>query len=473
MTALEQIQKYNAFMQKVFHGRVLKGGDVSTLLEEVIKIVEEHQLFERDTITGRLRSIALSDDPEHIIEATQAQNLFKTFFCDKLFVMQKKQNKGEEFSVPQPVPDAQQNVIYNQMIQLCTYNSRTELYERIPEWDGVERIKTFLKDYFMCNAHWHYFLLFLTYVVGKIKDPATCRVEHWFDFVGSAKGTGKSTFFKHLLEGIGCGKQAFDAKMNGRTIDDFWVNCYNANAIIAIDDECHWLEKVSYEELKSMTTQQTDTFSRKYLQPETHFRPFVIVRTSNHPKTVYSVNERRQIIFNVGLPEHTCLHWNLSNEYMAQLLAEAKDYYEKNGGCYKLTEEEQDAIITQNLENTSIETPEYRLVTKFVEMMLDPDTPLDDKLKYTIALKKEPAEGYLWTNWSKFSDFIESSRLQLGNLKQGNVFYKTLDIYSRKNKGVIFCRDETYRTLKTNSETRAFGIKTSVPDPDEVPDIPF
>lgn len=466
-TAVEKLQAKRAFMKGVFgENKKIRGEDVAALLEEVVNLVDRHKLFERDVITGRIRSVPLSDEFEHYIEPQKAEGLFRTFFCDKLYVYT---SSGEDRRL-KPLSSENQKILFNQMLECCTYNSREEVYNRIPQWDGVPRIQTFMKDYFMCDTNWHFFLLFLTYLVGKIHCPEATRVEHWFDFVGSAKGTGKTTFFKHLLAGIGCERNAYEASMNKRANDDFWVDCYNANAMIVIDDECRWLQNITYDDMKSIVTAMYDTFSRKNAQPETHARPFVIVRTSNHPKTVYSLNERRQIIFNIGLPEHTCLHWQLDNNYMAQLLAEAKDYYEKHG-VYELTEEEKDEVINENLKNTSTETPEYHTVEKYIEYL----EAHKDENKYWIKIESQPSENYLWTTWTSFMDWAADNKVKVDNLKFGNIFWKNLEVYARNNVPRIWYADKTFRKKPTRTAVKIFGISKSEQEieTEQLPDIPF
>lgn len=727
-TALEKIREQRNFMQTVFEKqKLLKGEDVATLLESTVELVEKHKLFERDIITGRIRSLPLANSNDKILDQATAKNIFKTFFCDKLYI-HRVTDTGSTFKA---ISAEQQDVIFQRTLELCTYNSRAELYKSIPKWDGTPRIQTFLRDYFKCDANWHFFLLFLTYVVGVMDNPETTIIEHWFDFVGESKGclagdvkinvyvkrgdgycqrkvriarlfdmaknesdtykvrsfnedtkemgysdaeviysgekqcyllttedglsiecsgnhrfytdegwknilklqpgdeiyanakcatnirgrdyrspaadakeicvkyhpvvkrderkgihrvreykliweanannmspeeyiyllnhydgrpltvvpkgfdvhhkngnhfdnsienleilsksehgkihgktrkpkqyfarkvkiksitptkikktydlscvvgshnyvanefithnTGKTTFFKHLLSGVGCEANAFECSADKRNLDDFWAELYARNTIIAIDDECKMLEKISYDTWKAVVTARNDTFSQKFCPPETHARPFVFVRTSNHPKTVYSLNERRQIIFNIGLREQECLHWDLDKNYMAQLLAEAKDYYVKHNGIYKLTQAEREEILEQNLDNTSTETPEYNLVEKYVEYLTE------NPSEYMENLVSVPDENYNWTSWNKFVDWAKEQKHNIGTMKFGAVFWKNLEVYARKHKGLIWLKNDMRKRKITKSTVRVFGIAKSPEqvDTEELPDLPF
>lgn len=475
MTALEQIRHQNEVMKNIFAGKIIKGESVSTLLEEVIGIIEQYKLFERDTITGCIRSTPLAtNNPKNIISQQEAENLFKTFFCDKLFVVNQRGNKSGDYDLrTTPLSFDQQKTIFQQALQYCTYNSREELFNSIPQWDGVKRIDTFMRDFFMCNTNPHFFWLFLVDVVGKLHNPEN-RVEHWYDFVGSAKGTGKTSFFTHLLGSIGCESMAIKGNFNRRSLEDFYTECYNANALIVNDDECTGVTSaesnkgISYDEFKSMTTANYDTFSRKFCQPETHARPFVIVRTSNHPKTVYSPNERRQIIFNIGLPEHTCLHWHVDNSYMAQLLAEAKAYYLQYG-MYELTEEDKEDIYRQNIENTNFETTDYYDMEDFFYEVRKADGG-----KYEIALSSKVSDNYYWLGYKSFVDWwrIDHKQKPISSTQ----FWKQVLTMSKIRNTQVFFEDKVYKD-ENRSSVRAFGLKKRIIKPvvaeDDLSDIPF
>lgn len=476
MTALEQIKHQNSLMQKMFNGRLLQGETVATLLEKVIDIVEANRLFERDVITGCIRSIPLATTKEGIVSTSEAEGLFKTFFCDKMFIINHRGNRAGSYDTKTtPLSVDQQRTVFNQTLQLCTYNSRLEMFDAIPEWDGTCRIDGFMKTYFMCDTNPHFFWLFLTNVVGKMHDPEKNRVEHWFDFIGDAKGTGKSSFFQHLLGSVGYGRCAINGRFSKRSAEDFYVECYNANAVIVCDDECTWVVGtdsskggVSYDEFKSMTTNHVDTFSRKFAQPETHYRPFVIVRTSNHPKTVFAANERRQIIFNIGLPEYTCLHWQLDDYYMSQLLAEAKAYYLEHG-MYKLTVDDKEEIYKQNLENMNTDTTDYFVMDEFFDAVREAQGS-----KYDAQLRtRHLPSGYFWTNYKEFSCWYADNKR--GKLMTSTQFWKQVAVYAKMYPTKYFFDNKEYKNIK-GSTTKALGIsineETEIQN-EEIPDLPF
>lgn len=464
MTALDNFKSQNRFMQSMFQDKIIKGENVATLVEQVIKIVEDNQLFERDVITGRIRSLKLSNEPEHLLTYEQAHNTFNTFFCDRVFV------KDYKIVDDRMIPNGTKKVsaqlletVWNQVLDVCTYNSRKEIFDAIPKWDGVPRIGTFMHDYFDCDTNPNFFWLFMTSIIGKMDDPAKNYVPYFFDFVGKAKGTGKSTLCEHLL-----GKYAVMQSMSTRSKDDFFVNCYNTNAIVVIDDECSWVSKdnCSPDEFKALVTARIDRFSRKFRQPEEHDRAFVIVRTSNEPNTVFSTNERRQIIFNIGLPENVCKHWDLPQEYMDQMLAEAKAYYLEHG-MYVLTAKDKEDIYQQNLENYSTENSEYSQIEEFFNYVRD------NLEQYTRQCKTAHApKNCRWINWNDYNAWCLSEKRKAVD---GRRFWRQVNAYAKYNKADTWYEDGK-KHVQSDSATRQYLIgivdKNMIQE-DDLADVPF
>jgi hypothetical protein len=116
-------------------------------------------------------------------------------------------------------------------------------------------------------------------------------------------------------------------------------------------------------------TNPQDKFSRKFQDPELHDRSFIIVRTCNDVNQVYATNERRQIIFECHLKEQECRikEEDLPDEFFQQMLAEAKAYYVKHGGIYKLTDDDRLEVKENNLNNYNWETPDNYVILDYIQ----------------------------------------------------------------------------------------------------------
>lgn len=452
------LEQQNNTMKKIFDsvGGYIKGEDLASLRLQVIKVCMEHRLFLRDIITGLVKS-SLSESPDKPIDLDTAKNLFTVFFSDKLKLISKKSADGRNWETKvSPVSQQMVGMLWEQVFINCTYSSRKEYFDNIPAWDGQERIKTFMKEYFRCNSNPNFFLLLLTSIIGKIDDPEKNYCPFFFDFVSPSKGTGKTSFFQHLL-----GKHAINQAMKARR-DDFYVDIYNANAFVVNDDECTWpgegFDKISHDELKTIVTQHTDTFSRKYRQPETHARAFVIVRTSNEINQVFSTNERRQIIFEIGLEEKECLHWNCDDYFMQQLLAEAKAYYVEHG-VYRMTDADWSDIDQQNKDNFETDGVSFRKFKQYIEFVRSHPNDETISTPATAIFKTHLPEDwrdYIWVTWSNYADWAELNNLK--EILKPRVFWRQAEA-GRNFFNWMYFKKGVKHTLKSTLRTQLIGIK--------------
>lgn len=386
-------------MLKDSNGKLV-GESLADITTKMLEITTNNGLFLRDTVTGLCKS-CLSGDKNGNISPKTAKILWLTHFKDR--IRMKVIANGGDPRLKQ-LSNQDLDILWENIYMFSTYNSRKEMYDNIPEWDGVPRIATFMKDYFKCDANPNFFLLFLTAVIGKMDDPEKNYCPFFFTFAGQEKGTGKSSFCEHLV-----GKHAVMLSPTSRK-EDFFVNAYDANALIGIDDENKLTDRKNnfnawgQDELKAFVTQKYDRFSRKFMQPEEHARGFVFVRTTNEATTVLSPNERRQIIFNVGLPEHTCLHWQLDQNYMNQLLAEAKDYYVKHEGIYQITDADWADIEKQNRDNFNYETDDFETLLKFVMQLYE--APQTNE-KYFIKVCNDSGQ---WISWRGYNQWRKDNK---------------------------------------------------------------
>ena len=452
-------------MLKESKGRIV-GDNLVDITSKLLELSVKYNLFQRDIVTGLCKS-CLSDDPKGLISPKLAKIIWLTHFKDRIRVRIMSAD-GDTYKL-KPLDKQDLEILWSNIFTFSTYNSRKEMFENIPAWDGTPRIATFMKDYFKCDTNPNFFLLMLTSIVGKMDDPEKNRCDFFFDLVGHEKGTGKTSFFKHLL-----GKYAVNLSMTSRK-EDFFVNAYDSNALAIIDDECKWIDpsgksrgdKMSYNEYKNFVTQDYDKFSRKFQDPEEHARAFIICRTSNDPMTVFAPNERRQIIFKVGLPEHTCLHWQLDQNYMTQLLAEAKDYYLKNG-MYQITDDDWEDIEKQNLDNFNIETDDFQTLYKFVTEVFENPT---ENEKYISRINNDDGRWICWRGYNQWRKdnkeiAIESKRFNKLMVMMAKVAPKMIS-YSPNLE-----RLEGLSTLVHAGKLKS-KYSANKPDIDNIPDMGF
>ncbi|MCQ2075962.1 MAG: virulence-associated E family protein [Bacteroidaceae bacterium] len=374
------IKRYEA-INKIFKEDVkkgIKGEDMADLTTELLKLCTEKEYFLKDIVTGNIKT-TLNASGSDIISEADARTIFYTRFMDKMRLKTYRLSGGEMESSWVKVNKQQTDVLFSSIMMYCTYNSRREYYESIPEWDGINRIDVFMEKYFKCTTSPKFFWLLMVGIVGKIADPMNCYVPYWFDFIGE-KGIGKSRFFERLMDG------KYIAHMHEKSrMDDLFVELYMANAAVAIDDEGGMVggkySQMSYDQWKEFITAVRDTFSRKFCQPETHYRSFVTVRTSNESKTVFSMSERRQVIFECKNKPNECYINDLPQEFFTQLLAQAKAYYEANG-MYKLDDDSRTAIQRQNIKYFNNDTEECNWVMQFItEMITFPNSSYFEKVR--------------------------------------------------------------------------------------------
>lgn len=364
-----------ALLSPLIEGKRICEGSIAELTNNLVALCRDNELFVRDVITGLFRSKFFRKD---LVPAAQAEMVFTTHFIDKLFIKtmtyrvdkntgEDTRNKTYKLIKPNELHLLWQNIAY-----YSTFNSRREFYDSIPKWDGEPRINTFMKKYYNCDANPHFFLLFITSIIGMFDNPDKTYCPYFFDFVSRSRGIGKSLLCYKLLGD----KYVGDIKMNkSRGLSDFFVDAYDGNNVVVMDDECNWCgdnyNQITYDEFKNMVTSRVDKFSRKHRDPEEHTRSFIIVRTSNDVNQVFAAGERRQIIFKCNLQPNECRIWTLPDEFWRQMLAEAKDFYEKYGGRYELSAEDEKEINKANQDNFNYESPDVFAIMGYIKAVRD------------------------------------------------------------------------------------------------------
>ena len=381
--------------------------DLAELRLKILEIMTAKKYFQCDICTGNYK--VTCGDTDIVCPPEQAFDFFNVYFGDKCMI-----HSGSRIS---RISGADLKSLFRTIGTVVTYNSRKEMFDAIPKWDGIPRIQDFMRVVFECNANWHFFLLFMTAIVGKMADPQRAYVPFFFDFVGK-KGVGK-TLLHTLLVGQ---NHVIQVEPTSRT-EEVLAQIYSHNAIIAVDDEGNLTannEKGGWSEdkLKSFITRTEDVFSRKFMMAERRVRSFVFVRTSNEVKSSTDPDERRQIIFESRLPPRTCRLFKYGKENFQQLLAEAKAYFIKKG-VYQLTPEDWADVTKQQAMYFNDETSYYVIVRKYVRYLMAeakfrPDT-----------LKLRRINGHFITQWVDFENY-RINELHSSTVINGRLFWKIM-----------------------------------------------
>lgn len=402
---------------------MIVGKDLLELSYNMLSYLKRTRYIEYDICTGNYQT-SLKMAHRNEMNQLDMWNYFRIYFKDKARFW-KESKKGEV--VFSPITEEDLKNIFALISKHCTINSRRKVYDDIPEWDGTGRILNFMHDYYDCDARPTFFLLLMTAIVGKLKDPEECYVPFFFDLVGN-KGTGKSLLFRRLL-----GEKYYTVIQPTAREDDVCSNIYTKGAVLAVDDECILTQGKGFavwseDKLKNFVTLAEDVFSRKYQNVEYHPRGFILCRTSNMVNSATDADERRQIIFESRLRPRECrIHPDLlPDSFFVQMLAEAKAYYEKNG-VYKMTQEDWDAVAEQQAQYVDEENIFACEINEFLGAIFEGIKKGD----YTYCSHQQVEDADYCTTWAHYNAWVNNTK-QYGRAMSGRLFWKNIRLIEQK-----------------------------------------
>lgn len=455
-TVLSSLEKYAGVTQARRETSGIKvidkfvGEDYVDISLQLKNYISENGMAGFDEATG-LGYIKIGTKKYDGMTLKQMKVKLSLFFGDKLFLKTSESNGRVKLS---KVPTSDREPIFEDVIENIRYNSREQIYNDIPKWDGIERITSFMKNYYACDTNPNLFWLFMTSLIGMIKNPAGTYCPYWFDWVSQEKGVGKTLLLKKLSHGW------FVFMSKGRSIDDLYVNAYSQNALLAIDDECSISDPddgkgISYDFWKQFVTSDKDVFSRKNMQPETHPRSFLVCRTSNKVKTGYATNERRQIVFESTLGKEECRILDLPNSFFDQMLAEARVYYERNG-VYKLTDEDKKSVELQQLRYFNGEKNSYIDIKEYVDWAKNKAKSgyEDDKSKDCLLKTTQIATGY-GINWRTYRNWCLYNGKTPNQVWTSMTFWNCIAAIAAKTG---LCSKQQIQQLMFNDEWESYAV---------------
>lgn len=198
------------------------------------------------------------------------------------------------------------------------------------EWDGTERLKSWMVDY--CNATSTPMALegplkWLVGAVARIFEPG-CAVDYMLITIG-AQGIGKSSIPKMLW------KQGIVTSIGGHLKDtDLYTAMHSSHC--ANFEELGAMYGKELTHLKTMISDTTDTYRRKYSRDEERRpRDFVLYGSTNTPQFLLAddTGQRRYVIVECGQVEFKKLEADCD-----QLWAEATHLYNSGEIDYSMVE---------------------------------------------------------------------------------------------------------------------------------------
>lgn len=455
-TVLSSLAKYSGALPTLRETSGIKvidkfvGEDYVDITLQLKAYITSNNMAGFDEATG-LGFVSIGVRKYENLTLKQMKSKLSLYFGDKIFLKVVENNGRTKLN---KIPTADRDPIFEEVIDNIRYNSREEIYKEIPKWDRIERISAFMKNYFLCDTNPNLFWLFMTSLVGMIKNPREAYCPYFFDFVSQERGVGKTLLLKKLSRGW------FVFMSKGRSLDDLYVNAYSQNALIAIDDECTISDPddgrgLSYDFWKQFVTSDKDIFSRKNMQPETHHRSFLVCRTSNKVKTGHETGERRQIIFESTLGKEQCRILDLPNSFFDQMLAEAKVYFERNG-VYKLTDEDRKSIEIQQLKYFNGEKNSYIDIKEYVDWAKTKAASgySDDKAHDCLLRTNQIATGY-GINWRTYRNWCMYNGKTSNQVWSSMTFWNCIDAIAAKTG---LCSKRQIQPLMFNDEWENYSV---------------
>lgn len=469
LTIWKPLDEQRRIVSDILKDKRIIGDSVSDISEQIVNLCLGTDLFLVDIYSDKVHSVLLAGNKKALPE--DAKNVFLMHFKRNCYLRKKTTDaEGENKTSYLELKPEEFTIVWNAIVSQAKYSERIRYIESLPEWDGVPRIKTFMKDYFNCDTNPSFFLLLYTHIIGKMINPEENYCPYFFDITGEAQGTGKSTLARMLVGGndyhlSGNFSNAIDGK--GRSSEDFINKCYSGNNAVIIDDELAWEQSKVFntETFKAFITYQQDTFSKKNKPEQTLSRTFITIRTSNFVRNVYEVEGRRQIVFEVNLKPNELRIKNAPKDIFKLLLCEAYAYY-KEHGLYELTKEEKEEQIAQNKKYYNFDDENMNTVQEYIfEISTKKDSQYISQITDPLGTCGD------WRNYAKFCKDNKDKPLY------GPIFWEKISTLSKfKEKGIISRDEEQQPLIKKINGTRVqyFIVKgKGSNNVDSLPDLPY
>lgn len=266
-----------------------------------------------------------------------------------------------------------------------------EYLEGLPPWDGVKRIETLFIDYL--GAEDNVFVreatsLWMRAAVARIYKPG-CKFDY-IPVISGPGGIGKSTLMQLLGVNWFSDSLTFEDmkdKTAAEKLQGSWINEIS---------ELKGMRKTEVEAIKSFISRQVDKFRPAYGHVvEQHPRTCVFIGTSNDQNYLRDITGNRRFWPIKATGQGNLSPWDLGDEDVQQLWAEAMQLY-KDKGARRLILSKQADVLADQAQTEALETDEREgLIEAFMEVPLPEDwytRSIPERRRFFTDLDDETAE---------------------------------------------------------------------------------
>lgn len=248
-----------------------------------------------------------------------------------------------------------------------SYHPIREFLEKLPTWDGVKRLETLFIDYF--NAKDEEYTRAITRkvfvaAVARVMEPG--RKFDWMLVLNGPPGIGKSTIVRKMAgEWFNDSLRLSDAKDKtaAEKLQGYWI--------LEIG-ELAGMSKVEENTLKNFLSSQNDIYRASFgRRAMPHPRQCVFIGTTNEERGYLRDTTGNRRFWPLKVYESERKPWDMTEEEVMQLWAEAKVYYEGNEDLKLSPELEKRA---NELQNEALEADDRQgIVESYLEILLPED----------------------------------------------------------------------------------------------------
>jgi len=259
------------------------------------------------------------------------------------------------------------NIAVTKVTDDRSYHPIREFLESLPKWDGVKRLETLFIDYFNANDE-----AYTRAVTRKVFIAAVARVMKpgikfdWMLVLNGPPGIGKSTIIRRLAsEWFNDSLKLSDTKDKtaAEKLQGYWI--------LEIG-ELAGMSKVEESVLKNFLSSQNDIYRASFGKRATpHPRQCVFIGTTNEERGYLRDTTGNRRFWPLKVYETNKKPWDMTDEEVVQIWAEAKVYFEANEDLQLSPELERRA---NELQNEAMEFDERQgIIESYLEVLLPED----------------------------------------------------------------------------------------------------